>query len=72
MCIQNMAGAALFHHEGRMCRSRHLYDKIEQLLPYFECALRNFRYILNAHRATFGASMMSLEQQKNAPNWAYE
>jgi hypothetical protein len=25
---------------------------------------------LNAHRATLGASMMLLEQQKTAPNWA--
>jgi hypothetical protein len=24
---------------------------------------------LNAHRATLGASMISLEQVKNAPNW---
>ncbi len=46
---------------------RHLYDKIEQLPPYFECALSNFRDILNAHRATLGASM--IEQVKNAPNW---
>jgi hypothetical protein len=38
-----------------------IYDKIELLLPYFECALSNFRDILNAHRATLGASMISLE-----------
>jgi hypothetical protein len=47
----------------------HMICKIEQLQPYFECALSNFRDILNVHRATLGASMMSLEQQENAPNW---
>jgi hypothetical protein len=47
----------------------YIYDKIEQLPPYFECALSNFRDILNAHRATLGASMISLEQVKNVPNW---
>jgi hypothetical protein len=31
--------------------------------PYFECELINFRGILNAHRATLGASMMSLKQK---------
>jgi hypothetical protein len=49
--------------------SRHLHDRIEQLLPYFECALSNSRDILNVHRATLGASMISLEQEKNVPNW---
>jgi hypothetical protein len=39
MRIQNMAGAALFHHEGWMCCSRRLHDKIEQLLPYFEFSI---------------------------------
>jgi hypothetical protein len=43
--------------------------KKEQLPPYFDCALSNSRDILNAHRATLGASMISLEQEKNAPNW---
>jgi hypothetical protein len=66
--IQNMMGAALFHHEGWMCCSRCLYDKIEQLPPYFECTLSHFRHILNVHRATLGTSMMSLEPQKNTPN----
>ncbi len=46
----------------------YMIKKIEQLPPYFECALSNFRDILNAHRATLGASMISLEQEKNAPN----
>jgi hypothetical protein len=27
------------------------------------------RHILNAHRAAPSASMMSLEQEKNVPNW---
>jgi hypothetical protein len=36
----------------------------EQLTPYFECALSNFRDILIAHRATLGASIMLLEQYK--------
>ncbi len=45
-----------------------LYDKREQLPQYFECALSNFRDILNALRATLGASMISLEPEKNAPN----
>jgi hypothetical protein len=54
---------------GGLCYSRRVYDKIEQLPPYFEYALSNFREILNAHRATLGASMISLEQVKNAPNW---
>ncbi len=69
MHIQNMAGAALqyLHHEGRLCCSRHLHDKIEQLPQYSECALSNSRHILNAHEATFGSSMMSLEQEKK---WA--
>jgi hypothetical protein len=49
--------------------SRHLYDQIEQLPPYFECALSNFQDILNALSATLGASMMLLEQQENVPNW---
>jgi hypothetical protein len=40
----------------------YMYYQIEQLPPYFECALSNFRDILNAHRAPLGASMMSLEQ----------
>jgi hypothetical protein len=57
------------YHEGRLCCSRHLYDKIEQLPKYFECALSNFQDILNAHRATLGASMISLEQVKYLPNW---
>jgi hypothetical protein len=70
MRIQNMAGTALFHHESWMYFSRRLNDKIEQLPLFFECALSNSRYILNAHRAKLGASMMSLEQQQNAPNWA--
>jgi hypothetical protein len=56
-------------HEGRLCCSRRLYDKIEQLPPYLECALSNFRDSLNAHSATLGASMISLEQEKNAQNW---
>ncbi len=51
------------HHEGRFCCYRRLYDKVEQLPPYFECELSNFRDVLNAYRATFGASLMSLEQQ---------
>jgi hypothetical protein len=42
---------------------------VEQLPPYFECTLINSRHILNAHRATLGASMMLLEQEKNAANW---
>jgi hypothetical protein len=52
-----------------LCCSRRLYDKIEQFLPYFECALSNFQDILNAHRATLGASMKLLEQQGKGPNW---
>jgi hypothetical protein len=51
-----------------LCCSGHLYDQIEQLPPYFECALINFRDVLNAHRAALGASMMLLEQNKNALN----
>jgi hypothetical protein len=51
------------------CVALGLYDKIEQLPPYFECALSNFRDVLNVHRASLGASMISLEQEKNAPNW---
>jgi hypothetical protein len=43
--------------------------KIEQQQPYFECALSNSQQILNACRATIGASMVSLEQQKNVPNF---
>jgi hypothetical protein len=46
-----------------------LFEKIEQLPPYFESALSTFRDILNVHRATLGASLMQLEQQKNTPNW---
>ncbi len=57
------------YYECRLCCSGRLYDKIEQLPPYFECALSNFQDILNAHRAALGASMISLEQEKNAPNW---
>jgi hypothetical protein len=60
--------SSILYHEGRLCCSRHLSDKIEQLPLYFECALSNFRDIVNAHRATLGASMISLEQVKNAPN----
>ncbi len=47
-----------------MC-SRRLHDRIEQLPPHFESALSNSRHILNGHRALLGASVMSLEQQKN-------
>jgi hypothetical protein len=38
-----------------------LFDKIEQLPPYFECALSNCRYIFNEYRATLGTSMFLLE-----------
>ncbi len=55
------------HHEGRLCCCRRVHDKVEQLPPYFECALSNFRDILNAHRAALGASLMSQEQKKNTP-----
>ncbi len=58
MRIKNMV-------EGLLCYSRSLYDKIEQLPPYFDCALSNFWDILNAQRATLGASLILLEQQKN-------
>jgi hypothetical protein len=44
-------------------------DKTEHLPPYLECALSNPLHILNAHRATLGASMMSQEKETNAPNW---
>jgi hypothetical protein len=64
-----VSSSIYIYHEGRSCCSGRLYDKIEQLPPYFECALSNFRDILNAHRATLGASMILLEQEKNAPNW---
>jgi hypothetical protein len=47
-----------FHHKGQLCSSMRLHDKIEQLPPF-----------LNVHRAALGTSMMSLEQEKNAPNW---
>ncbi len=51
------------------CVALGTYEKIEQLPPYFECALSNFRDIFNMHWAVLGASMMSLEQQKIVPNW---
>jgi hypothetical protein len=57
MRILNMQEQLYFHHKGQLCSSMRLHDKIEQLPPY-----------LNAHRAALGASMMSLEQEKNAPN----
>jgi hypothetical protein len=40
------------------------HDKTEQLPPYFECAVNGSQQVLNVHRATFGASMILLEQQK--------
>ncbi len=69
MGIQIWRELLYLHHEGQLCCSRRLYDKIEQLPPYFECTLSNFPDTLNVHRATLGASMMSPEHYKNAPNW---
>jgi hypothetical protein len=51
-----------------LCCCRCLYDKIEQAPSYFECALRNFPDILNAHRATLGTYDVA-RATKNAPNW---
>jgi DNA-binding XRE family transcriptional regulator len=31
--------------------------------------IEQFPRHLNAHKATLGASMISLEEEKNAPNW---
>ncbi len=45
-----------------------LHGKIEQLQPYFEYTESNSQHISNAHQAALGASMMSLEQEKNALN----
>ncbi len=71
MRIQNMAWAALFISQRPIVLlwAPIQYDQIDQLPPYFECAVSNFQDILNAHRAALGASMISLEQAKNAPNW---
>jgi hypothetical protein len=57
MRILNMREQLYFHHKGQLCSSMRLRDKIEQLPPYFECA-----------QSSLGASMMSLEQEKNVPN----
>jgi hypothetical protein len=38
-------------------------------LFYYIGAESNFQDIFNVHKATLGASLMSLEQQKNVPNW---
>ncbi len=64
MRIQKMAEQLYLHHEGRLCCSGRLHDKIEQLPPYFGWALSNSRDTWNAHGATIGASMMLLELQK--------
>jgi hypothetical protein len=56
MRILNMREQLYFHRKIQLCSSMRLRDK-NRAAPA----------ILNAHRAALGASMMSLEQEKNAP-----
>jgi hypothetical protein len=67
MCIQNMAGASLLTLLIKafcVALGTFMIKYVEQLPPYFDCALINSQHILNAHRATLGASMMSLGKKK--------
>jgi hypothetical protein len=60
-----MPGATLYtvHHEGQLCCSRRLYDN-RAAHAIFWMPIEQLPTHLNAHRATLGASLMSLEQQQ--------
>jgi hypothetical protein len=80
MCLELLKDPNLLNAHSKYGRSCSIYimkadcvalgvylRKKKQLAPYFECAFSSFRDILNAHRATLGASLKSLEKRTNAP-----